>query len=362
MALNGPSLDDFTNTNRGVTAMIREKQNQKENSEFERSRPHLFRAGILIALILLAAVWYILPSSKVKVVSVTGNNYLSTDYLINLSGITGDDRYYMVLPFRVSGRMEEDPMIAECKVEHLPQNIIRITVQEEIPLGYRYASDGPVILLGSGEVIPMTSSYLPIIARIPYVEGFEDPDQTRKLITALNKVNPQMREEITEIRQYALSYDNESMEMQMRDGTWFFANYYSIEAVNSYHDIYVRMNDHSQCIYADTSADRAYSGACPWDAVPVVHEYWTDAEGNLLYNQYGDPAVKHYYTDSDGNYYLDDAGERIPVPINEYNADVYDNDFLDHYLWGYYSTGVLVWPEPEPEPEWTEEGEVENNE
>ncbi|MBR2990283.1 MAG: FtsQ-type POTRA domain-containing protein [Solobacterium sp.] len=352
MALNGPSLDDFRLPEHGVTALLKEKQNEKDNSAFEKSKPLLFRIAVFIAVVILGIVWYVLPSSRVKIISVNGNNYLPADYIKTISGVTEKNRYYLVLPFRVASKVEEDPLIRSCSVRLLPQNIIRITVEEEEPLGYRYTDQGPVILLGNEQIVQMTSEYLPIIGRLPYIEGFEEEDQTRKLITALKKIDRLMLEEITEIRQYPLSYDPEAMELQMRDGSYFFTNYYSVEAVNSYHDIYVRMNDHSQCIYADTSADRAYSGVCPWNYVPVEHEYWTDENGNLLYNQYGDPAVKHYYTDNQGHYYLDDAGNRIAVPLNEYNADVYDSEFLDHYLNGYYATGVLIIPpEPEPVPE-----------
>ncbi len=348
MALKETILDDLPDPGKGVSDLIRDTQKQKDNRDFESSKTLLFRLGIVFCILVLFIAWVILPVSRVMVVSVEGNTYLSTEYIRELSGIEKNDRYFFVLPFRVTEKLNEDPMIADSRVDHLRQNIIRITVEEEVPLGYRYGSDGPVILLSTSQIIPMTSSYLPVIARIPYIEGFEGTDETRKLITALKKIDRKMIEEITEIRQYPLSYDAEAMELQMRDGSYFFTNYYAVEAVNSYHDIYVRMNDHSQCIYADTSADRAYSGACPWNAVPVEHEYWTDENGNFLYNQYGDPAVKHYYTDNAGHYYLDDSGNRIVVPINEFNADVYDNDFLNHYLNGFYSTGVLVFPEEVP--------------
>ena len=92
------------------------------------------------------------------------------------------------------------------------------------------------------------------------------------------------------------------------------------------------------------------------DMYSVNYEYWLDDQGQILLNKWGDKAVKHYYKDSNGYFYLDDNGEKIVIPINDNVEDIRDPDFEDHYLAGYYKTGVLVIPD-EDMPEGTETGE-----
>jgi hypothetical protein len=117
------------------------------------------------------------------------------------------------------------------------------------------------------------------------------------------------------------------------------------------------MNDREKCLYADNGTTVAVARACPWDEVKTELEYWTDEEGNYIYNKWGDKAVIHYYQDSNGGYYLDDAGNRIVIPIDAYGSDMKDNDFLNHYIEGWYKNGYLEEPPPEEEGEEGEEGE-----
>ncbi|MBR2759615.1 MAG: hypothetical protein IKD66_00450, partial [Solobacterium sp.] len=48
-------------------------------------------------------------------------------------------------------------------------------------------------------------------------------------------------------------------------------------------------------------------------------------------------------------------GNKIVIPIDDYGSDVRDNDFLNHYIEGWYKKGYLE--EPPPEEEEGEEGE-----
>jgi hypothetical protein len=109
------------------------------------------------------------------------------------------------------------------------------------------------------------------------------------------------------------------------------------------------MIDQDKCLFADNGTTVAVAKACPWNEVRPELEYWTDEEGNFIYNKWGDKAVKHYYQDSDGGYYLDENGERILIPIDAYGSDIKDPDFLNHYMEGWYVHGYLEEPEPTEE-------------
>lgn len=354
------TIEDFVKEPLGVLNLIRERKVHQDNLSFQDSKPLLFTLALICGILLIVATYFVLPISQVKAVSVTGNDYLDSQYIENISGVNYRSKYFLTFPSFVSAKVKKDPMVEDCKIRLLPNHIVQIEVKEKVPVGYRYNDQGPFLLLNNGDEVPLTSSYMSMLARLPFISGFDTEDQTHKLTQALSKIDRKMIDEISEIKQYYLDYDEETLEIQMREGGYFFTSYYSIETLNAYHDIYVRMKDHNHCFYAESGKSIVTERACPWDEVPVQHDYWLDEDGNYLTNRWGDKAVKHYYKDDYGNFYLDENGNKIVIPINEFVEDVVDEDFLEHYFAGYYATGTLVIPPPEEEV--YEEVPVENQE
>ncbi len=348
------TIDDFGKAPDGVSDLIKEREMKKENQQLARSLPHLFNIAIIVSIASIALFYAILPLSRIKAISVTGEEYLSKRYIQELSGITYDSMYFLTFPGHVSSLVEKDPMIEDVKTRLLPGNTVQLNVTEKQPVGYRYEEDGPYILTADGSHFPLTSEYMTVISRVPLIEGFTEEDQTHKLINALSQLSRTIIGEIAEIDQYSLDYDDEVMEIQMRDGGYFFSGYYSIELVNHYHEIYMNLTDKGKCLFADSGSKIAYSKACPWNEVPTEYVYWLDDQGNPLLNKWGDKAVVHYYHDANGHFYLDEQGNKIVIPIDEYAQDIRDPNFEENFLAGYYATGELVIP--------PEEGEEENPE
>ena len=345
------TLQDFRPEPLGVLKLLQDRKIRQENLSFQESKPLLFALSLIAGIVLIVGTYFLLPISKIKAVSVVGNQYLENRYIERISGVNYQSRFFLTFPGFVARKVKQDPMIEDCKVRLLPNHIVQIEVNEKEPVGYRYNEEGPVLIIKDATQIPLTSEYMPMIARLPFITGFVEEGQTYKLAQALSKVDRKLIDEISEVEQYFLDYDEETLQIQMREGGYFFTSYYSIETLNAYHDIYVRMKDHNHCFYAESGKTIVTERACPWDEVPIEHEYWLDETGTPLTNKWGDKAVKHYYHDENGNFYLDENGNRIVIPINEFVEDVVDENFLENYFAGYYATGELVIP-----PEETEEG------
>ncbi|MBO7703139.1 MAG: FtsQ-type POTRA domain-containing protein [Solobacterium sp.] len=338
-----------------VDSLFEERAVQKDNEDFEKARTKLFYSAVCLALFLLAVLYFLSPGSRVKTVSVTGNDYLSRSYIRSLSSLKPGKLFYLQVPSAIEAEIEEDPVIEEANVKLLHDNIIEISVKEKQPVGYRYDEEVPTLLFSDGSECDLTSDYMPILSRIPYISGFLEENQTHLLTTAFQSVEKDIIEDMAEVIQYPLSYDEEAIEIRMRDGGIFFTNYFTMKLVNEYPTIAPLITNKNQCIYADNGTTVAAARACPWDEVPVEYEYWTDEDGNYIYNKWGDKAVKHYYQSNEGGYYLDENGDRIIIPIDAYGADQKDPDFLNHYFLGWYKKGYLDIPEEGEEGE-TEEG------
>lgn len=342
----------------GVQQLFDERKKQTINRSVRKSEPKLYRMAVILGAIIIMLVYFMMPVSRVSAISINGNFALSRDYVLDLAGISEDHIYYFCIPFILERRIENDPLIAEAEVTLERDSTVAITVKEKDLLGYRYDEE-PLLLLTDGTTAKLQSSYLDVISKIPLVIGFNSEEQTQKLCRAFAGVDQAIIHDISEISQYSLSYDPQAIRVLMRSGGYFMGNYYNITVLNRYWDIYNRQKDRSQCIFADDSLTSAYSKACPWNEERVDKEYWTDAEGNIITNTYGDQVEKHYYSDAEGNPALDDNGNKIPIPISLQGFEVPDEKFHEHYEMGFYKTGELIipdWYDEEADPQNGEEG------
>ena len=361
------TLEDFRNIPNGVEQLFREREIKNDNEGFEAVRGKLFAAALLLSVLLVFAIYYFSPASKVKAISVSGNKYLDTKYIESLAGISSDSRYYLTFPFTVEKRIKADPMIDSVSMKMMDSNAIHITVTEKRPLGYRYSGDTAYILFDDETQTELTSEYMPVLSRIPYITGFEEEEQTHLLVNALKAIDQMIIEDVAEIHQYALKYDDEAIQFQMRDGTYIFSGYFYTKPLNEYYRMISQVENKNYCLYTVESGKAeermmVSARACPWDEVPIEHEYWMNAEGDYILNKYGDRVVKHYYQDANGFYFLDDNGNYILIPINEKGEDQPDPDFDENYYAGYYKTGELVIPVEETEENPEETGEETNGE
>lgn len=299
-----------------VDEVFERRKRIKADFSFRKAQPLLFIAAVCCGLVLITLGYYFSPISKVKSISVKNNYYLETDYIKKLSGLTLENRYYLVIDYFVEKKLEESDLIKKATVKHKDQGVIEIDIEEETPFGYRYLEEGE-ILLTSGKAVPLKSEYLDIIAKVPYVDGFDTEEQLVRIAKAFQKVDRSVIESISEVSQYPMSYDENTLRLFMRDGNNFFASYYSLETINSYNEIASDFVDSGHCIYSDDSLKVAYTSTCPWDIVVQEKEYWVDELGNIVVNQYGDPVEKKYFTDGKGNFILDGNGQKILIPMGQ---------------------------------------------
>ena len=342
-----------------------------KNNEFDENRnafvdcaPKLLKWGMIIGFFVLLIVYGFSSASRVNGVVINGLHYLDASYIEDIADIHEGNIFFLNIPFLKEMKLKKDPMISSASVKLTSNNIVSITIKEKKAIGYRY-EDSAEILLSDNTKAELKSAYLDIIASVPLIQGFTDKEQTRLLCKAFDVVDQSMIENIAQVTQYALSYDDQAMQIQMRNGGFFLGNYQNLDKLNEYYEIYSKLNDKSQCISGDENANVAYSFVCPWNETDTTTEYWTNDDGSIKENQYGDKIAKHYYIDENGNTATDASGNKIAIPIDENGSEIIDPNFNRNYAEGYYSTGTLVLPdgvsndpEPTPTPEVSGENET----
>ncbi len=334
--------ENIPDTPGGVVAKLQSSENRKLRLRKIKKRLRFYM--MLVGVFVVLAGYFSMPVSRVSTVSVSGLHNLTNEYIVEISGLTPSTDYYLTVPYLIERKIKSDPMVESASVSLENENTVRIIVKEKKAIGYRY-EDEPVILLADNTKAPLKSEYLEMIANLPLITGFESAEQTRLLSKGLANVKTEVIEDISEITQYSLQYDDEAVRVLMRNGGNVIANYYSMEMLNQFNAIYTRMPDRTMCIFAPEDAEYAYTKVCPWNEESEEREFWLDLNGEIMRNKYGDPVYKRYYTDADGNYALDEEGNKIPIPVDENGIQLRDEDFIEHYEEGLYASGTLVFPE-----------------
>ncbi len=310
-----------------VDHVFEKRRKVKEKFDFMKAKPRIFLCAVLIGFLCIIGLLLMLPSAKVKRVRVDGNDYLSDEYVEKLSGISQVDYFYFIRSSQIEKRIESSLMVQDAKVYLRKNNVVEIVIQEETPIAYRYLKE-PELILKNGSVISLKSEYLSMISRIPYLNGFETDEQLLNLVRAFRDIDKEMIESISEIHRFPLSYDEETIELLMLDGNYFFSSYFSLPVLNSYHKIVSEISEKGVCIFADDGMTVAYTSECPWNLIVEEKEYWIDGLGNIMENEYGDPIEKKYYRNKNGEYILDSEGNRIVVPLgaDENDLSVFDKE------------------------------------
>jgi cell division protein FtsQ len=313
---------------------------------FDRRKNTVLKWSLAIALFGVVAVYFALPVSKVRAVSVEGNVLLSSSYIKETASIDQDQRFFLTIPFYTEYKLKKDPLIEDASVTLGRDHVVHISVTEKKAVGYRY-EDKPEILFADGTKTELKSEYLDLIADVPLINGFTSDEDTRLLTKAFQDVEPSVIAEISEIDQYDLSYDDESMRVLMRNGGYFIANFHDFYLINQYNAIYSKLKNRNLCIFAFASEENntAYAKVCPWDETDANTEYWQNEDGSYVKNANGDMVAKHYYSLEDGSQAKDANGNPIPIPIDENGTEVPDADFQTNYNNGYYANGVLSLPQ-----------------
>ena len=240
------------------------RRNKKIGTINEKKKRYALILSIFLSLVIMAAVYLFSPGSKIYRITVEGNDYLSEEDIISLSGVTTEDRFLLTLPSSVERRVRTDPLIADCDVELLNGNLVRINVTEKKIIGYLLENGEGVLLLETDERVPIAKERLYLISKVPIIEGFSNED-----LILLEKnfatCDREIINEISEIHNYTpLKY--QYVELVMRDGNFIFTSPYGLNLLNRYFDIessYIR-EDH-RCYYFEDISGNAYTSACPWE-------------------------------------------------------------------------------------------------
>lgn len=248
---------------------LKKRKKARLKTRFLATKNRLFILAIVFGILITAVLYLMLPSSEVFKVVVKGNEYLKDDYYINLSKIKDGDKFLLVNLNKVKNQISSSSIVDSVTVKRNNYNLIEINVKEKEIIGYTYEVE-PKILLSDGSTINLENDYLNVIASVPLIEGY-DEEGLKLIAIGFKKLDQKMIGEISEIHRYPFSYDENMLEVIMRDGNYLYLSYYSLSMLNEYYTIAsgITVTEDKACIFLDEMTNSGYTSECP---------YWTKIE------------------------------------------------------------------------------------
>ncbi|MFI3283829.1 MAG: FtsQ-type POTRA domain-containing protein [Erysipelotrichaceae bacterium] len=242
--------------------VIEKRRKMREHYYFRKSKRTLFFLGIFLSFLIIGWQFFQSETSKIRKVNVYVD-YLPSSYVLELSGLSEENVFLFVFDSLIEHQLEASPYIKSAEVTKGSYNIIQIEITEEKIVGY-HMDDGFRLMLGSGEIIEASDDFVDLIRYVPLFVGFEDDEVLSKVANYFSEVDSKIIENISEIQRYPVSYDENQLQILMRDGHYFFTSYFSLEVLNYYYDILPTLDPTQSCIAVEEINMVPYTTACPW--------------------------------------------------------------------------------------------------
>ncbi len=244
---------------------LNKRKDAHRRTSFLKDKHQMFLLAIVSGLVVFLLFYLFSPASHIYHVSIEGNYYLSDEDIISVSGINENASIFLNIPFLKNKKLEKDPFIKKAEVSYIENNVVVIKVVENKALAYMYDNGSIVILMEDDSRVPLTSDRQYLLAKLPLIEGYTD-EQLQLIEKGFKQIDKEVINEISEIHRYSFSYDENMMEVIMRDGNYVFISWSGLGMLDDYYSIVSGLNirDDNRCLFFDEVTDSGYVSNCPW--------------------------------------------------------------------------------------------------
>lgn len=186
------------------------------------------RLSLIISILLiplLFLIYYVSPLSKLEAVSISGNEVVSKEEILNDTQLEMNQHIWGQYWHRqtyIDQLKKEQPRIKSATIAFSGINTFDLSVTEykEIALILTDGKYHPVIEDGTvlDETVESPTKNLPIL------EGFTDSTKIKELATEYNKLSPELQKAISEIKYTPRDTNKNLIQLNMNDGNQVIVN------------------------------------------------------------------------------------------------------------------------------------------
>ncbi len=179
----------------------------------------------LLIVILMVIIFMISSYSRVKSVTVSGNEIVSDQQIKGFSPVKKGTSLFAVWgkTDKLAKSLKDRSMrMQSVKMKLVHFNQVKIAVEEYPTIGYLYVSGGYQPILKSGVIIK--GKVLNPKAGFPVLKGFKNPKKLRRTIKQYRKISPPVRAVINTISYSPTKSNPDRIYLQMSDGNKVYAS------------------------------------------------------------------------------------------------------------------------------------------
>ncbi len=217
----------------------------------EKKRKKQIRIKFLPILVLILVLGMIgcgiffLLQIPIQNIYIEGNNYLSDQEIIELAGIEDYPSFWKTTISSMNEKMKENPYIKQVKIVKKLFAEVHITVEEENLL-FRKEENQMVVLENKEEIDDSYQYSLPIL--LNYI-----PDtKYDSFIKGMNAVTESIKSQISEIRYYPNTQDEDRFLLYMNDGNYVYLTLTKFKQINYYEDVLKELDGKKGILYLDS--------------------------------------------------------------------------------------------------------------
>lgn len=190
---------------------LKEKRRQRAN------RRLIFYVSLFFFFILIV-VYFESSYSDVHTVNVIGNEYVSSDWIIDTSKLLDGVSMWGIDKEEIDEKLRKNPVLANVVIERQWLNTVNIYVEEYERVAYMIEGSTFFPLLETGHVVdtPEDVSFSPYDD--PILIGFHHDDILKEFAKQLIDVPPSIRQRMSEIHLSPLENDPQRIIIYMNDG------------------------------------------------------------------------------------------------------------------------------------------------
>ena len=214
----------------------------------KRKKVRIKFKNILLFLVILAVlvlIVYFLLNSKINNIYVSGNNSLSEQEIIDLSGISEYSKFYQISSSKISKRLRSNPLIEKVHIKKHLHSIEIIIEENDILLYTEYDSS---ILLSTGEKVYVEKKPL----GIPLLANQVDEEYLEKFIAKMKTIDKNILVKISEISYDPTNLDNERFLLYMNDQNYVYLTLSKFNYINKYDELLPKLEGKKGILYLDS--------------------------------------------------------------------------------------------------------------
>lgn len=200
---------------------------------------------IIFILTLLSGSVYLLSLIPIKNIYISGNNYLKDQEIIELAKIENYPSFLKTRMKDMKKNIKKSPYVKSVTIKKKILGIVEIQI-EEYNILFRKGENNKIVLEDKVELIDNEKFQVPIL--LNYI-----PDtKYDSFINGMNQVTPSIKNQISEIRYYPNTQDEDRFLLYMNDGNYVYLTLTKFKQINYYEDVLEKLDGKKGILYLDS--------------------------------------------------------------------------------------------------------------